>query len=215
MKLIAEFPQAFFEYRAVFRKPPLSAWIGKNDLLEPLYSSLREFGLELANAALNTAGSLEEANATFNLPKLGLSIQVFLAYAKFVALNPDWSRTDQIIAVFDAALRSIRTTTKVEVELQQVTLAMHVTAEGLKPKDVLSAVAEFRPSFRGDDVTGYGVSVYRADSSVTVDASTLFQGGLFIRVERRFLASAAFQDIAKSLYDDERRILDVLGFSFG
>jgi hypothetical protein len=59
----------------------------------------------------------------------------------------------------------------------------------------------------------YGVSVYGDETTLLLDKSQKYADAVFIRVSRKFSASAGFDAIAETIYADEMRALGYFGLS--
>lgn len=209
-KVKAEIPQAFLEYVAHYQRPCFSAWAAQDKLLSELYESLKPWDLELRDIAQAPGNNFEETHILFNLSRLGITLKLSFGQFKFTVVNPDWSRSDQILKAFESASKAIRRTVGVVIESQNSVLAMHVTLAG-EQKDAINRIADFGKVKNEDEVIALAAGIYRKNSSVVVDRSVALPGALFVRLERAFGSSTSFQEIADSIRVDEKEILELLG----
>ena len=206
----AQIPQAFLEYRSDFQTPCFDAWIPRNTIVSPVFLALARWGLQLRDVTIASSNNLEETSATFGLPKLGVQLQVAFGFFKLTVVNPDWSRADQILEVFDAAKAAVVKTVKVGILSQYSILALHITSSEVKQKEAVARVTEFK-GVRSDDVIALGAGIYRKDSSLIIDKSAVFDSALFVRIERRHSADIEFRSIVSSIKQDELEALNMLG----
>ncbi|MFZ1141422.1 MAG: hypothetical protein WAN76_19740 [Candidatus Sulfotelmatobacter sp.] len=211
--VLADIQQAFFEYRANFKKPITIFWSGgrQAEIIDAMYKALAPWRVELGNIAWQqSAKNLSEIQLSFAVPSQFASVQVGVAGVTLTALNPDWSRAPELITLFQASLGALRASTGQEFESQQTTLGFHLKPPAARPfRDVVTQFVNAESL--GRDAAMFGVSVYYSDHTFVVDASGAIQGGLFVKLVRNFTAEKQFEDMAKALYADEEAVLQRLG----
>ena len=205
----AAIPEAYFEYRADLSHPMFEVWTLPNPMVQGLYSTLRRWNLTLADITSNKeAKNYKDLQFTFNVASLNATIRVGLDAVTFMAGNPDWSKAPALLALFEAALNSIQGIAKVEISMQEVFLALHVTPGSESSGSIMAKLVN--SSLLGPAET-YGVSAYRQDSSLVMDKSLRYEGGVFVRLQRKFPPDVAFPDLAMTMYTDELNALTLLG----
>jgi len=202
-------PESYFEYRADFSEPIFEVWTVPNPLVYSLFSTLKRWNVGLGDVAWNKdPSSYKDVQLTFNVPKMNAIVRVGLDAATFIAVNPDWSKAPALVELFEAAMSGIQQTARVEVASQEIALGMHVTPGERKFGDAMAKLVN--TELLGSAQT-YGISAYREDSSLVIDKSVKYEGGIFVRLHRKFPATTAFTEVAMALYKDEVKALELLG----
>lgn len=184
-------------------------WTVPNPLVSSLFSALRKWDVGLGDITWNKdASTYKDFQVTFNVSKMNALIKFSMDAATFIALNPDWSEAQALIELFETAMHSIRQTAKGEISSQEIALAMHVKPGAKTFRELMAVLVN-------TGVLGpaqmYGISVYQDDSSLVIDKSVRYQDSVFVRLQRRLGPSTSFSEIAKILYRDESRALELLG----
>lgn len=139
------------------------------------------------------------------------SVLVGIAGVTMTAVNPDWSRAPELIALFKAALDAIKNSTRHDFQYQQITLGFHVKPPTSKVfREVMTRFVNPK-ELGSDDAAMFGVSAYYSDRSFVIDNSAAIPGGVFIKLIRNFTAETQFEEMAKILYSDEESVLRRLG----
>jgi len=208
-KATADIPESYFEYRAEFTVPMFGVWTLPNPLVSSLFLALKGWGIGLGDITWNKEpSSYNDFQITINVLKLNAQIKFGLDSTTFIATNPDWSGAKELMELFKAAMDVIQKAATAGISSQDVALAMHVRTGEKSSKQTMSA-------FVNADLLGpaqmYGISVYKEDSWFVVDKSVRYPDCFFVRLQRRHGASASFDDIARRLYEDELKVLQMLG----
>jgi len=210
---IAEIQQAFREYRANFKEPIASLWFGgrQGEIINKVHKALSPWNVGLDNIAWNaTPKNLGELQITFGIPSLQACIQLGVGGLTLSAVNPDWSRATQFITLFQTGVDSLKDAVGQEFKSQQVTLAFHLKS-GPKPfREILSQFVN-STALGGDDAEMFGVSVYGRDSLFLIDGSAVVPSGVFIRLVRTSASTTRFEEMAGTMYKDEKAVLNRLG----
>jgi hypothetical protein len=211
--IIPEIERAFFEYRADFKEPIAIFWTGgrQGEIISAMQKALAAWRVGLENITWNQAPKTAgEIQLTFAIPSLVASIQVGIGGVTMTALNPDWSRAAELVAVADSGLAALRACTQQNLQSQVATLGLHVKP-GKKPFKEIMAQFVNAQALDGADATAYGVSVYWNDFFFAIDNSAVVAGGVFIKLVRTFVPEKGFADIATTLHIDEETVLRRLG----
>jgi hypothetical protein len=210
---VAEIQQAFFEYRANFKELITIFWSGgrQAEIINAMQKALAPWRVDLDNIAWQqSAKNLREVQLSFAVPSQFASVLVGIAGVTMTALNPDWSRAPELVALFQAGLGALKASTGQDFQSQQTTLGFHLKPPAAKPfREVVSQFVNVESL--GSDASMFGVSVYYSDHTFVMDASGAIQDGLFIKLVRTFTAEKQFDEMAKALYSDEESVLRRLG----
>lgn len=203
--------KAFFEYRAVYRRPLLDRMTLDSELVPPVFESLRKWNIELENLSWKqNPMNAGEVQALFQIMGGRMALSLWLGHASLLVTDPDWSQADLIPDIVSAAVSALRATGRVEIDKQHASTAMHLQADGRSKKEITEQFVKI-PSVSGSPVTGYGVSVYRDDSAWVADTSALYPDALFVRINRMFSTESTPTAIAVSMRNDENSVLGLLG----
>jgi hypothetical protein len=210
---IADIQQAFLEYQAEFKEPPVGLWFGarQGDFIFAMHKALSPWNVGLDNITWNQAPkNAREIQVTFGVPMLSASIQVSLWGMYMSALNVDWSSAQQIILLFQTALDALKKVVGQQFQSQRTTLGFHVKP-GAKP--FRETLAQFvNPKVPGsENATMFGVSAYSPEFTFIIDASLVFQQGLFIKLIRSFPAASRVEEMARTIHLDEETVLRSVG----
>jgi hypothetical protein len=209
---IAEIPTAFFEYRADFLHPIFSAWYGRGDLVTALHGALLPWQIGLEDVTWNaTPKNLREAQVTINIRTLSVIINVGLGGVTMVANDPDWSKAEALISLFQAVLDSLKTVGKTQFGMQSAVLAFHVRPAATPFREVMKRFVNTK-ALGKEDATMYGVGFYSPEYTVIFDNSGVVPDGVFVRITRVFPPATRFDQIASILHKDETEVLARLGF---
>ncbi len=205
----ARISDSYFEYKADFLNPVFDAWAEPNPLARSLFQSLRKWGITLADVSWSKEPrNLKEIQLTISVLQMNAAVQLGVDSAIFLASNADWSRAPALVELFDTAMASIRQVSGAQLASQETVLAFHL----VPGQEDLGRLTQ---NLVNADILGparmYGISLYREDSSLVIDGSLRYVGGIFMRINRRFSESTSFSEIAATLYKDELRSLDLLG----
>jgi hypothetical protein len=210
---IADIQAAFLEYRANFKEPITPFWFGRQqgEIINVVHKALAPWQLGFENISWNQAAkNLGEAHISFAFPSLFCTLLVGVKGVTITALNPDWSRAQSLVALFQTGLDALTTSVAQGFESQQLTLGFHVKP-GEKPfREIVSRFVNAKV-LESEKATFYGTSVYYDDHSFVIDGSLAFPGGVFVKFIRNFTGEKRFDEMAGTLYKDEEFVLRLLG----
>ena len=210
-----KFAYSFVEYRGVFAEPIFAAF-GKRDwaLVRAIYLALQKWGLTLDQIVLRqNVSTVSDIQISFNLPRLGVAVQLSMGNITLTMANPDWSRAAELVEVSTAAIEGAKNGAESGLQSQQLSLAMHLTPKGKTPKEISSryvSVHEVPTDLLGQ-VKGLGFSVYGDNSALVVDPSSLYADALFVRITRTHGGQVTMAEMAKFLENDEKQAFALLG----
>jgi hypothetical protein len=209
---IAEIQQSVFEYRANFREPITGFLYGprQTEIIKAVQKALSPWQVGFENITWNRdAKNVAEVQCTFGVPSLVAAVQVGVVGVSISAFNPDWSRMPVLVSMFQAAVQALKDSTSQDFQTQVTTLSFHVKPGASPFKEVVGRFVN-KQALGGYDAM-YGVSVYAGDHVFVIDASSIVQSGVFIKLIRNFTNDKQFEDMARTLYSDEVTTLQLLG----
>src|SRR5437660_1459173 len=126
-KTPAQLMLSFLEYRGFYREPILEAWAQRGALTLSLFRAFRQWNVGLENISeKQDPANASEAQITVDLFNKRASFILGIGSASLFFTNPIWEEADLITQVVRAGMDAIKTSVKVEVEKQQLTLPMHL-----------------------------------------------------------------------------------------
>ncbi|HTB93028.1 MAG TPA: hypothetical protein VK728_09375 [Candidatus Sulfotelmatobacter sp.] len=210
---IADIQAAFLEYRANFKEPITPVWFGRQqgEIINAIHSALAPWQLGFENISWNQAAkTLGETHISFAFPSLFSSFLVGVAGVTITALNPDWSRAQTFVALFQTGMDALTASVRQGLQSQQLTLGFHVKPGGKSFRETVSQFVNAK-ALESEKAAFFGASVYYADYSFVVDSSVAFPGGVFVKLTRNFAGEKPFDEMAATLYKDEESVLRLLG----
>jgi hypothetical protein len=210
---IADIPAGFFEYRATFKEPILSAWYeGKQTLVKEMYKVLLPWGMDLEKVSWNaTPRNLKEAQVMFAVPNPPVLVNVGIGGVTIVAQNAEWSQASALTALFQAVVDGVTKIGSTELEAHETVLGFHLKP-GPKPfRDVMNQFIDAKALGR-EDASMFGLGFYSADHSLIIDKSAVVPDGVFVKITRMFTAATRFEEMAAILWKEEEGLLHRLGF---
>jgi hypothetical protein len=204
-------PESFFEHRQSFSDGWIERWTIPNPFLVALASPLRTMGAELSDFSFNKeATNIAENYLNIALRKFNAGVRIGLDSVTFMASNPDWELAPKLIGLFDEISDLIHRVVEVSPKYQEAILAFHVTAGKL---DFGVSTASLVNKKKIGEGLFYGVSVYGGDRSLVIDKSARYEGGAFVRVQRKFAGEIPLAKVAEALYNEEVTALRLLGIA--
>jgi hypothetical protein len=210
-KANAEIVESFLEHRQLFDQPWTALWVLPNPLIEPVFRVTRSAGVTLNDIAFNKdAKSVGETYLNVSVSSLNAAIQIGLDGVTFKVANPDWGMAPKLVPLFDDVSAVVKSTVQQSPVKQEVALAFHVT-QGEKNWTTRTRPLVDQGIFGPADF--YGVAIHRTESSLLIDKSLRHENSAFFRLSRTFSGEVPFVEIAKSLYDDELKALQMVGIN--
>ncbi len=215
-KTQAEVAYSLLEYTSDFKRPILEAWSPPEKLIAAVLDALQPSGYSLNGVEANTqARKLDEYTIVFRrttpaVPARSFTLGLNKVYVS--AENLDWSEAEKFVLGQSAALNAVREVSGAEIHSQQLIVGMHIQLMERPRKDVTAPLVSPTALELLDGGADFsGVVLWRGEMTVVIDASVAFANGLFVRINRNHPPEATFEELAKTLRNDEQRIFDVLG----
>jgi len=212
-KTQAEIPYSMLEYTAVFGKPILEAWAVPVRLVAAILRVLEPFGFKADGVELKTrAEKLTENAIVFRRTPPGVTFTVGVEKVVIAAENLDWSDAEQFMRGARAGLDAVVQEGKADLRVQHLVLAIHIQLK-TKPRHEVTAPLLSPEALKllDGDLKMPGVILQREKCSVVIDGSLAFANALFVRINREHSPSAAFDQMAEDLRNDEMQLFDLLG----
>ena len=189
----------------------MDRWTVPNPFISELHSVLRAYGVELTDFSFNKEpANVGETFLAVNVRKLNVVIRVGVDHITYMVGNPDWGVAPQLVELFDTVSQAVWSFLGQEPVTQQLTLAFHVTPGATPLRHSSSKLVNCEAL---GDADFYGISVHRESDSLVIDKSLRYDNAAFIRIQRTHKGPVGFSIVARQLYADELKALDLLNIS--
>ncbi len=211
-KFPIELPYGLFEYTAVFVEPALDAWTNIAFIIQQMLKVLEPYGFNFDDVEIkNRTEKPAEHTISFKSTAPNITFHLGVSKLTIACENLSWGDKDKAIEILKTGIKAAVGLTKGEIRSQRAHLAMHVQLKTAKPDAVterlLSPVAH---SLLDGAVEFSGIILLRKGARVIIDASAAFANGLFVRIQREHTKQTTLEQIAETLYTDEKQLFDVL-----
>lgn len=142
--------------------------------------------------------------------RLNAAAKIGLDSVTFSAANPDWGDAPRLVSLFDSVASTVCETVQAAPAFQETTLVLHITSDTV---DFRTATASLVNRGTLGEAAFYGITRHRADGSLMIDKSVRYEGGVFVRIQRKSLGEDSFAKIASRIYEDEVSALALLGLT--
>jgi hypothetical protein len=209
-KEILNIPESLFELTIAFQEPMLKAWIERPyGIVETLYQALKPWGVTLGNAIWEKdPKTIRDARVAFEIPKASTIVRAGLETLSFTVFNPDWESAPQVLSLFETVTAKVVSFGPVTLSDLRAIIALHVMPGSRPFVETLRTLVDVKALGPADM---YGFSIYNRDSSMVLDKSVKYNGGVFVRLERSFPGTTTFKAILAALYADQGKAFGFLG----
>ncbi|HEY1214388.1 MAG TPA: hypothetical protein VGE93_12205 [Bryobacteraceae bacterium] len=201
--------ESFLEYRGTLSTPAIDRWGIPNPFVIGLMPYLTPHGVGLADLSFNAdAKTLAEMYLNISLRKFNGAIKVFPEKLEISLLNPNWDIAPTLVPLFDSLRSVFQYVGGQTIGAQEITVALHVTHGDV---DVDSRMKSLVNTAALGPAKSYGFAAYRDDGYISLERSVRHNAASFIRINRRYIPSLNFAEMAKLLYGDEIAVLGLIG----
>ncbi len=194
-------------------KPILEAWAVPAHLVALVLTALEPFSFEPDGVELKTrAEKLTENVIVFRRTPPGVTFTIGVEKLVIAAENLDWSEADKFMRIARAGLDAVLQKGKVDVRAQHLVLGIHIQLKTKPRQEVTSPLLSPETlKLLDGELKMPGIILQREKCSIVIDGSLAFANGLFVRINREHAPSAAFEQMAEILRNDEMQLFDLLG----
>lgn len=207
----AEIPESYLEHRQNYLSAWVDRWTIPNPFIGTLFPLLRDWKVELTDFGFNREpGSVGDTYLQIAIRNLNAGIRIGLDHVTYFASNPDWEVAPQLVEVFDRVSCEMQKLVAQSPHFQQLTLAFHVTPGAVDLRDKTSALVN---TAKLGNAFFYGVSLHHERGTTVIDKSLRYDGAAYVRLQRNFDGAMKFAEIAPQIYEEETKVLDLLGIT--
>ena len=212
MPEIVKIPIAIFEVEMEYTGPDLKMWLDRANVVQAVYKALQPWGLKVDDVEILTTGKPSEQGIRFKIPQRTASFFFGPANCRFTRDNTSWETAEETIQILDAAVSALLSQTEAQVASRKTVVALHIQLTSTPFRQVLAPLIS--PALRslqpGEPTTAASIVAWE-NRKITVDGSAQLANGIFVRLERDFDGQTAYDDIARQLFADEKRLFALLG----
>jgi hypothetical protein len=209
---VAKVPLSFIEYRLNFAESLLSEWHQNGRIVKAVLQALRPWNVQLSGVSVKgSPANLGEVQISFEVIPQRVVFNLFLGAATLFGANLGWGDAPNLRQMIEVIRLALAESANADIASQQTTLAMHLTPQGKTVREITTRFAPFRDNESDDkSVNAFGFSIYRDDSSCSVDLSLMYGNSLFVRLVHNFDKSRPLEEIVSTLQNDQATILNRL-----
>ncbi len=212
MPEIVTTPISYFEVEMEYAEPDLKMWLDRANIVRAVYSSLKPWGVTVDDVEIIQTGKPSEQGIKFKIPKKLSSFFFGPSYCKFTRDNTDWSIAEETIQMITAATDALLTETGATVVKRKTAIVLHAQPKTLPFIQIIGPLipkqlADLEPG----PVKTMATIVVWENRKMTIDGSGSLANGIFLRFEREFDGSIAYEELAHQLKTDEDQIFALLG----
>jgi hypothetical protein len=212
MPELVTIPNSVFEYIAEYERPIIALWLDRARLVQAVFDSLASWGALPENIEGRNEGKAADQGFAIKLPNKRATFFFGPIRCKVTINGADWGQADEIISLIDTALRALLDNSLSTVKNQKTVIALHLQPKTMSFRDIL---APFWPdqllNLHPGKVRTGAVILRWENAGITLDGSGSFTNGVFLRLERDFHAAVGYEEIARTLREDEIAAMTLLG----
>jgi hypothetical protein len=207
-ELKPDIPESALEHVVQFSSPWVDRWSIPNPFVSLFFEGLRAWDVTLADFAFRQdAKNVSETALNITIQKVRSTITVGLDKLTLYTVNPDWGMAPELVRLFESSVELFRNFVKSSIKSQECTIVFHVTPGSSNLADKTAGLINVERVGRAEF---YGLSKYGPQSSLLLERSLKYDGGVFMRLTRKFDSAAKFADVALAMYADEVAALDLI-----
>jgi hypothetical protein len=205
-------PISFIELVVAYSRPDIMAFNDRAGMVQSIFDALLPWNPKLDDVELLTTGKLSEQGFNFKLPLKQVSFFFGPVSCRFTRDNADWNIAEETLAILNAGLSAFADVSHISFGAKTAAVAVHLQPATGNFIELLSPfLSPNLASVEQEPVRTMAVIVKWDKRKLTLDGSGVLANGVFLKFEREFDNTAAFEDIAQQLKIDEDQLFGVLG----
>lgn len=210
MPELISIPVSYFEATFNYKEPNVMLWLDRATVVQSLFTALKPWHIDVDNVEVVTTGKPSEQGIKFKIPQKQIAFFFSPTLCKFSKDNADWESAEETIAVMDVAFSALAKSGKIEAATIETVIALHMQPKALTLMKILGPFVP--PQLAAlDGVVKTMATIVKWDKrKVIIDGSGQLANGVFLRFEREFDGTAAYQQIAEQLRADEEALFALL-----
>ncbi|MGA2425166.1 MAG: hypothetical protein ABSG07_14280 [Terriglobales bacterium] len=210
MPELISIPLSFFEATFPYKEPNVRLWLDRATVVQDLFTALKPWHIDVDNVEIITTGKPSEQGLKFKLPEKQIAFFFSPTLCRFSKDNADWESAEETIAIMDVAFSTLARSGKIEAAKIETVIALHMQPKALPFMKILGQFVPAQLAALDGEVKTMASIVKWDKRKVIIDGSAQIANALFLRFEREFDGTAAYQQIAEQLRADEEALFAML-----
>lgn len=212
MPEIVTTPISYFEIEMDYTEPDIKMWLDRANVVQAVYGALKPWNVTVDDVKILQTGKPSEQGIKFKIPAKLSSFFFGPAYCKFTRDSTSWGVAEETIQIVEAATSALLSQTRAVIAKRKTIIALHVQPKTL-PFIQLTAplIPRQLAALEKEPAKTIAVVVKWAKRKMTIDGSGQLANGIFLRFEREFDGSVAYEQMAHQLKADEDQVFAMLG----
>ena len=185
-------------------------WLDRATVVQALFTALKPWHIDVDNVEIITTGKPSEQGLKFKLPEKQIAFFFSPTLCRFSKDNADWESAEETITIMDAAFAALARSGKIEAAKIETIIALHLQPKALPFMKILGRFVPPQLAALDGDVKTMASIAKWDKRKVIIDGSGQIANGMFLRFEREFDGTAAYQQIAEQLRADEEALFAML-----
>jgi len=205
-------PISTLEVTFNYTKPSVKLMADRVVPVQALLEAFAPWHPALDDMEIIAKGKLTEQGVKFRIESQKASFFIGIASCKFVKDAANWPEADEILHLLQAALTALAAASDVEFGTRSSILSLHLQLKTVPFKDILrNFISPELLKLDTAPTTAMATVVRWPTYRVTLDGSAAIANGIFLQMEREFDADASFDEMKKTVHDDEVTLFRLLG----
>ncbi len=204
-------PFSVFELTVQYNKPNIRLMAERAGAVEALFAAFAPWNPQLDDMEVLTSGKPTEQGVQIKIASQNASFFFGATYCKFVKNSAVWAQADGILEVLTAALDALHRATNIVYGGRTSVLTLHLQPKTVQFLDILRRfIAPEILALSKEQTTAMAVVSRWPKYRITLDGSAVFPNGIFVQSERQFDATATFDDMKATVFQDELDLFKLL-----
>jgi len=210
MPELVSIPISFFQATFEYKEPNITLWLDRATVVQSLFTALKPWHIDVDNVEIITTGKPSEQGIKFKLPAKQIAFFFSATLCRFSNDNSDWESAEETITILDAAFSTLARSAKIEAAKIETVIGLHMQPKVLPFMKILERFIPSQLAALDGDVRTIASIVKWDKRKVIIDGSGQLANGVFLRFEREFDGTTAYQQIAEQLRADEEALFAML-----
>src|SRR6266853_2533306 len=193
MPELISIPISFFEATFRYKEPNVKLWLDRAAVVQALFKALKPWNIDVDNVEIITTGKPSEQGLKFKLPQKQITFFFSPTLCRFTKDNADWESAEETITILDVAFSTLARSGEIEAATIETAIALHMQPKALTLMKILGPFVPPQLGALDGDVKTMAVIVKWDKRKVIMDGSGQIANGVFLRLEREFDGTAAYQ----------------------
>jgi hypothetical protein len=214
MPHLVDIPIALFEITIQYVRPNMKLLLDRAKVVDALFEVFSRWNIGMDNIEVINEGKPSEQGIRFKIPEKRTTFMLGGGSCTLIRDDVDWTAAEEIIDILTSAYDVVQEVGGIQTSAFKTNLAMHLQPKTAKFMDILVPFCPPQLLKLDSSTPKASASVVKWDKRrITLDGSNQLANGVFVRLEREFLATASYEEIAHQLRADELELFDLMDVS--